>query len=63
MSDAERLVEELRRCGEPALARARAKLGPDGRRAWDSLRTQVDRAFPGWTFRSRLARLFSWSKR
>ena len=42
---------------------ARAKLGPEGKRAWDRLKAQVDRAFPGWSFRSRLARLFSWSKR
>ena len=43
-------------------AEARARLGPEGQQAWDSLRAQVDRAFPGWGFRSRLARLFSWSK-
>ena len=44
-------------------AEARAKLSPEGRGAWDRLKAQVDRAFPGWSFRSRLARFFSWSRR
>jgi hypothetical protein len=52
MSDAERLIDELRRVDRDR----------DPQR-WGSLKAQVGRAFPGWSFRSRLARLFSWSKR
>ena len=28
------------------------RLGTEGKRAWDNLRAEVDRAFPGWSFRS-----------
>ena len=42
---------------------ARAKLGDPGRQAWDNLRAEVDRAYPGWAFRTRLSRLWTWRKR
>ena len=85
-ADADVLIAELRRIGEPALAEAldraqygstsgeilngigaallhhrdvKPKLGDEGRRAWDNLRAEVDRAYPGWTFRS----WFNWRKR
>jgi len=37
----------------------KAKLGPEGKQAWNNLRAEVDRAYPGWSFRS----LFSWRKK
>lgn len=85
-ADAEVLIAELRRIGEPALAnqldraqygstgseilgdvgaalfqhaQVRKRLGDEALRAWDNLRAEADRAFPGWRFR----RLFSWRKR
>jgi len=41
----------------------RAKLGDEAGEAWDNLRAEVDRAYPGWGFTSRLARLWTWRKR
>ena len=43
-------------------AEVRRRLGAEGGRAWDNLRAEVDRAYPGWSFRSRLARLWPWRK-
>ena len=37
----------------------KAKLGDEARKAWNNLRGEVDRAYPGWSLRS----LFSWRKR
>jgi hypothetical protein len=47
--------------GAALLQRAglKAKLSDEARRAWDNLRAEVDRAYPGWSFRS----LFTWRKR
>jgi hypothetical protein len=90
----ERVMEELRRLGEAAVADEldvaerggatgtevlcrvgsvldghrplRSRLSESGRRAWDSVMSEVHRAFPGWQFTSwwgRMSRAFRTSAR